>query len=156
MILGNCSMISTNFFAFWDRDSRCSSSWPWICDLPHWASWVLELQVCTNTPSLFTDFKKNLNLKSNILRVSRIIEKPFFFFVVLRFELKAYTMNHSTSSFCQDGFFKIGFLELFAKLSSSLDPPNLRFLSSWDYRHDLPAPGSNGILYRVSVYNFQA
>jgi hypothetical protein len=36
------------------------------------------------------------------------------FFVVLDFELRAYTLSHSTSPFFVMAFFEIGFHELFA------------------------------------------
>jgi hypothetical protein len=39
----------------------------------------------------------------------------FFFFVVLGFELRAYTLSHSTSPFFVTGFFEIRFYELFAQ-----------------------------------------
>jgi hypothetical protein len=49
------------------------------------------------------------------------------FFSVLRFELRAYTLSHSTSPFFVKGFFSIGSCELFAQaansLASNLDPP---------------------------------
>jgi hypothetical protein len=52
--------------------------------------------------------------------------------VVLEFELRDYTLSHSTSSptpsFC-DGFFKIGFLKLFARVVFS-DLPDLCLLNS--------------------------
>jgi hypothetical protein len=38
----------------------------------------------------------------------------FFFFVVLEFELRAYTLSHSTSPFFVKGFSIQGLLELFA------------------------------------------
>jgi hypothetical protein len=37
------------------------------------------------------------------------------FFVVLGFELRAYTLNHSTTPFFIMGFFEIGSHELFAR-----------------------------------------
>jgi hypothetical protein len=37
----------------------------------------------------------------------------FFFVAVLGFELRAYTLSHSTSPFFCDGFFEIGSGELF-------------------------------------------
>jgi hypothetical protein len=39
----------------------------------------------------------------------------FFFFVVLRLELRAYTLSHSTNPLCVKGFFEIGSPELFAR-----------------------------------------
>jgi hypothetical protein len=38
----------------------------------------------------------------------------FFFFAVLGFELRAYSLSHCTSPFIVMGFFEIGSLELFA------------------------------------------
>jgi hypothetical protein len=47
--------------------------------------------------------------------------KGFFFsFVVLGFELRAYTLSHSTSPFLGWGFFKIGSHELFAQAGFEL------------------------------------
>jgi hypothetical protein len=55
----------------------------------------------------------------------------FFFFVVLGFELKAYTLNHSTSFFvCVMGVFKIESRILFAQLALNHDPPDLCLPSS--------------------------
>jgi hypothetical protein len=44
---------------------------------------------------------------------------PFFFFAVLGFELRAYTLSHSTSRFC-DEFFEIGAHELFPRAGFEL------------------------------------
>jgi hypothetical protein len=38
----------------------------------------------------------------------------YYFFAVLELDLRAYTLSHSTSPFCE-GFFEIGCLELFAQ-----------------------------------------
>jgi hypothetical protein len=54
----------------------------------------------------------------------------FFFFAVLEFELRAYTLSHSTSPFFVTGFFEIGSCELFALAGSNHDPPDLCLLSS--------------------------
>jgi hypothetical protein len=52
----------------------------------------------------------------------RLLIFIYLFFVVLGFELRAYTMSHSTSHFC-DGFFsKIGSHEVFA-LGLAWNPP---------------------------------
>jgi hypothetical protein len=52
--------------------------------------------------------------------ISKVTTACFFvvvvvclFFVVLGFELRAYTLSHSAALFC-DGFFEIGSRELFA------------------------------------------
>jgi hypothetical protein len=58
----------------------------------------------------------------------------FFFFVVVGFELRAYTLSHSASPFLMMTFFEIGFLELFAWLALNRNPPDLCLLSSQDYR----------------------
>jgi hypothetical protein len=51
-----------------------------------------------------------------------------FFFGVLGFELRAYTLSHSTLFY--EGFFQIGSLmELFAQLALNFDPPDLCLLS---------------------------
>jgi hypothetical protein len=42
------------------------------------------------------------------------IARPFFFSVLLGFELKAFTLSYSTSPFFVVGFFKIGAQELLA------------------------------------------
>jgi hypothetical protein len=47
-----------------------------------------------------------LNIQATVLDV--------YFFVVLGFELRAYTLSHSTSLFFVMGFFEIGFHKLFA------------------------------------------
>jgi hypothetical protein len=39
----------------------------------------------------------------------------YLFIAVLELELRAYTLNHSTSPFFVKGFFKIGSRELFAQ-----------------------------------------
>jgi hypothetical protein len=44
----------------------------------------------------------------------------FFFFAMLGFELRAYTLSHSTSSIFVIGFFEIGSHELFAQ--AGLEP----------------------------------
>jgi hypothetical protein len=45
--------------------------------------------------------------------LSRSMPQSCDFFLVLGFELRAYTLSHSTSPFCDRFFFKIGSLELF-------------------------------------------
>jgi hypothetical protein len=49
----------------------------------------------------------------------------FFFFAVLEFELRAYTLSHSTNL-----FFKIGFINFLPRLASNHDPPDICLLSS--------------------------
>jgi hypothetical protein len=56
--------------------------------------------------------------------------KKINFFVVLRFELRAIPLSHSTSPFLCCFFFEIGSRELFVKLALNLDPPDLCLLSS--------------------------
>jgi hypothetical protein len=51
------------------------------------------------------------------------------FFVVLGFDLRDYTLSHSTSPFFVMVFIEIRFPELFARLASNLDPPDLCLLS---------------------------
>jgi hypothetical protein len=54
-----------------------------------------------------------------------------FLFFVLGFELRAYTLSHSTSlPFCVLDFVEIGSLELFAWAGLTCDPPDLFLLSS--------------------------
>jgi hypothetical protein len=50
--------------------------------------------------------------------------------MVLGFELRAYTLSHSTSPFFFIISFKIESHELFAQLASNHDPPDLCLLSS--------------------------
>jgi hypothetical protein len=52
------------------------------------------------------------------------------FFAVIGFETRAYTLSHSTSPIFGMGFFKIESQELFARLASNLNPPDLCLLSS--------------------------
>jgi hypothetical protein len=54
---------------------------------------------------------------------------PFFFFPVLGFELRAYTLSHSTSPFCDDSFLRYGLMNYMPGLSSNCDPPHLCLLS---------------------------
>jgi hypothetical protein len=61
----------------------------------------------------------------------------FFFFLVLGLELRAYTLTHSTSI-----FFFLWCVFYLPGLTSNRDLPDLRFLSSLDYRHKPPAPAS--------------
>jgi hypothetical protein len=64
-------------------------------------------------------------------QASNITNKSFFFFlVVLGFELRAYTLSHSTSPFCDGLFSKIETHKLFAQLASNCDPPDLCLLTS--------------------------
>jgi hypothetical protein len=51
---------------------------------------------------------------------------------VLGFELKAFTLNHSTSPIFVMGFIEIGFHKVFAQVVFKLrsDPPDLCLLSS--------------------------
>jgi hypothetical protein len=53
----------------------------------------------------------------------------FFFFVVLGFELRAYTLSHSINSFLVKGIFKIESRELFASAASNCNLPDLCLLS---------------------------
>jgi hypothetical protein len=52
------------------------------------------------------------------------------FFVVVEFELRAYTLNHSTSPFLWQVFSRQGFEHDLPGLALNLDPPDLCFLSS--------------------------
>jgi hypothetical protein len=47
------------------------------------------------------------------------------FFSVLGFELTTYTLSHLASPFFVIGFFKMGSQELFSRLDSSCDLPDL-------------------------------
>jgi hypothetical protein len=54
-----------------------------------------------------------------------------YIFCGLAFELRAYTLSQSTSSFLVIGFFKKRFCELYLpRLASNHDPPDLCFWSS--------------------------
>jgi hypothetical protein len=53
----------------------------------------------------------------------------FFFFVVLGFKFRAYTLSHSTSPFFVMGVFEIGSCKLLAPLALSRDFPDLCLLS---------------------------
>jgi hypothetical protein len=44
----------------------------------------------------------------------------FFLFAVLGFELKSFTLGHSTSPVFCDGFFEIGSVKLFAQVGFEL------------------------------------
>jgi hypothetical protein len=57
------------------------------------------------------------------------------FFVVLGFELRAYTMSHSTSP----------------GLASNHNPSYLCLLTSWDYRCEPLAPGSTSLLMTIKA-----
>jgi hypothetical protein len=63
-----------------------------------------------------------------------------FFFSVLRLDLRAYTLTHSTSPIFVKGFSEIGSYELFAQAGLKRDPPVLCLLSGKDYRHEPLAP----------------
>jgi hypothetical protein len=64
----------------------------------------------------------------------------FFFFAVLGLELRAYALSHSTSP---PPFFSRYVPENYLPgLALNCDPPDLCFLSSYDYRHKPPVPGS--------------
>jgi hypothetical protein len=52
------------------------------------------------------------------------------FFPVLGFELRAYTLSHSTSPFFVLDVFKIGSCKLFAQAGFEPNPPDLCLLSS--------------------------
>jgi uncharacterized membrane protein SirB2 len=67
--------------------------------------------------------------------------EQFFLFclfsVVLGFELRAYTLSHSTSPFFVMAFFlREGLLNYLLRLASNLNPPDLCILSSKDYRYE--------------------
>jgi hypothetical protein len=64
------------------------------------------------------------------------------FFVVVEFELRAYTLNHFTSPFFVLGFFE----NILPGLASNLDPPDLCLLISWDYRCEPLAPSQLELL----------
>jgi hypothetical protein len=49
--------------------------------------------------------------------IREIAKALFFFLVVLEFELRAFTLSHSTSPIFVMGIFKIGFHELCARVS---------------------------------------
>jgi hypothetical protein len=63
-----------------------------------------------------------------------------FIFLVLGFELRAYTLSHSTSPFFVKGFSRWGLSNYLPGLASNLDPPDLCLLSSQDYRRESPVP----------------
>jgi hypothetical protein len=50
------------------------------------------------------------------------------FFAVLVFELRAFTLSHSTIPIFVKGFSEIGSHELFARLASNCNPPDLSLL----------------------------
>jgi hypothetical protein len=54
----------------------------------------------------------------------------FRFFVVLGFELRDYTLSHTTSPFFVKGIFEIGSHELSPRLALNHDPSYLCLLSS--------------------------
>jgi hypothetical protein len=59
---------------------------------------------------------------------------------VLGFELKVYTLSHSTSPF--SCFFFFSFFENYLpRLALNCNPPDLCLLSSWDYKCEPSAPG---------------
>jgi hypothetical protein len=75
----------------------------------------------------------------------------YFFFlcvcVVLGFELRPYTLSHSTSPFFVKGFLRSGLANYLPGLALNLDPPDLCLLSSWDYRHEPPVPGLKSSIF---------
>jgi hypothetical protein len=58
--------------------------------------------------------KKNHTSAAFISVLLTLFIYSFIHLVVLGFELRAYTLNHFTSPFCDAFFFKIGSRELFA------------------------------------------
>jgi hypothetical protein len=55
----------------------------------------------------------------------------FFFFLVLGFEFRAYTLSHSIITFC-DGFFRDRVLQTICLgLASNCDPPDLSLFFSF-------------------------
>jgi hypothetical protein len=54
----------------------------------------------------------------------------FFFFVVLEFELRTYTLSHSTSPFCNFFFQDRVSRTIYQGLALNHDPPDLCLLSS--------------------------
>jgi hypothetical protein len=64
----------------------------------------------------------------------------FYLFAVLGFELRAFTVSRSTALSVK-GFLGWGLTNHLPGLALNRDPPDLCFLSSWDYRceHQCPA-----------------
>jgi hypothetical protein len=55
--------------------------------------------------------------------------------LVLEFELRAYTLSHSSSLIFVMGIFQDRVLQtIYRELALNLDPPDLCLLNSWDYR----------------------
>jgi hypothetical protein len=65
------------------------------------------------------------------------------FFSVLGFELRAYTLSHSTSPFLWRVFWDRFSWTILPGLASNHDPPDLCPLSSWNYRREPLAPSSH-------------
>jgi hypothetical protein len=64
----------------------------------------------------------------------RFLFLSFFFFAILGFELRAYTLSHAISPFLWWVFSRSGLLNSLPGLASNRDPPDLCLLSSQDYR----------------------
>jgi hypothetical protein len=58
----------------------------------------------------------------------------------LEFELRAFTLSHSTALFCVGFFCTRVSQNYLPRLASNLDPPDLCLLSNWDYRREPPVP----------------
>jgi hypothetical protein len=50
-------------------------------------------------------------------------------------------LSHSTSPIFVKSFLRKGLLNYLPRLASNLDPPDLCFLSSWNYRREPRTPG---------------
>jgi hypothetical protein len=65
----------------------------------------------------------------------------FIYLLVLGFELRAYNLRYSISPFFVIFFSRWGLLNYLLGLALNLDPLDLCFLSSYDYRHEPQVPG---------------
>jgi hypothetical protein len=77
---------------------------------------MFSLEYGLFTASLFSTWSISYQFQAT----GKVHSTSFFFFVVLGLELRAFTLNHSTSpTFCK-GFFEIGSHELFAQVGFEL------------------------------------
>jgi hypothetical protein len=80
----------------------------WLKSEAHeaWAlSWPVEGKTGRGTGNLYegTDFRQIGKMLG--VALNQWVPGSFFFFSILGFELKAYTLSHSPSPFLYDGFF---------------------------------------------------